>query len=247
MQRGGRRPPSFGKGVAEDLQALQPQLARKSAGTGHKCPGELPGGGSGSTAVAFVVQLHHLEGGGTRTGDGLGTSASPGPQICFMTLVEVPMPPRSPTKHPRSHLRLWELLTPIAEAREATARSAQSPAPLGSRAQHLSRWPGSLHLHMEGQQHGPSPLPSSSSPTPTFLMASICARSLRRRRTQRRRRLVWYIFSAGTQALGLRSGGMVMPYSQPWRQGDTWVKAGEPQHLASPQGPLSTHLQSGAA
>lgn len=58
-------------------------------------------------------------------------------------------------------------------------------------------------------------------------MASICARSLRRSRTQRRRRLVWYIFSAGTQALGLRSGGMVMPYSQPWTEGDAWVKADE--------------------
>ena len=79
-------------------------------------------------------------------------------------------------------------------------------------------------------------------------MASICARSLRRSRTQRRRRLVWYIFSAGTQALGLRSGGMVMPYSQPWGEGDTWVKAGEePPHLASHQGPLFTYTQIGTA
>lgn len=73
-------------------------------------------------------------------------------------------------------------------------------------------------------------------------MASICARSLRRSRTQRRRRLVWYIFSAGTQALGLRSGGMVMPYSQPWGQkGDTRVKRPPTTTPRRPASRLSSH------
>lgn len=30
-------------------------------------------------------------------------------------------------------------------------------------------------------------------------------------------RWTWYIFSAATQDLGLSSGGIVIPYSQPWR------------------------------
>lgn len=49
----------------------------------------------------------------------------------------------------------------------------------------------------------------------TFRRASIFCGSLRRRRIQRRRRLMWYIFSEGTQDFGRRSGGMVRPYSQP--------------------------------
>lgn len=49
----------------------------------------------------------------------------------------------------------------------------------------------------------------------TFLRASIFCWSLRLIRIHLLRRLVWYIFSAGTQDLGRRSGGMVMPYSQP--------------------------------
>lgn len=49
----------------------------------------------------------------------------------------------------------------------------------------------------------------------TFLSASILLRSLLLSLIQRLLLLVWYIFSEGTQDLGRRSGGMVMPYSQP--------------------------------
>lgn len=49
----------------------------------------------------------------------------------------------------------------------------------------------------------------------TFLSASIFSISLRRSRIQRLLRLVWYIFSDGTQDFGRRSGGRVIPYSHP--------------------------------
>lgn len=51
----------------------------------------------------------------------------------------------------------------------------------------------------------------------TFLRASIFCWSRLLKRIQRLLRFVWYIFSDGTQDLGLRSGGMVRPYSQPER------------------------------
>lgn len=49
----------------------------------------------------------------------------------------------------------------------------------------------------------------------TFFKASIFCWSRRLSRIHRLLRLVWYSFSAGTHDLGRRSGGMVMPYSQP--------------------------------
>lgn len=58
--------------------------------------------------------------------------------------------------------------------------------------------------------HGPKTVSPS-----TFLRASIFCWSRRLIRIHRLRRLVWYIFSAGTHDLGRRSGGMGMPYSQP--------------------------------
>lgn len=55
-------------------------------------------GKSSSTVVAFVVQLHHLEGIETRTRDRLGTFASSSPRSCSVALVEVSIPPPQPNQ-----------------------------------------------------------------------------------------------------------------------------------------------------
>lgn len=47
------------------------------------------------------------------------------------------------------------------------------------------------------------------------VLAVVCVKSFLRFLTSLRRLWVWYIFSAATQDLGLVSGGMVIPYSQP--------------------------------
>lgn len=87
----------------------------------------------------------------------------------------------------------------------------------------------------------------------TFLSASVFCISLRRSRIQRLRRLVWYIFSDGTQDFGRRSGGRVIPYSHPTGKskfiveihcGDTEVSGIRLPYLDHPlhaSDPRSTH------
>lgn len=158
--------------------------------------------------MASAVQLHHLE--GSRTGTGADWDP------CQPWLQAQLCPERlhgtgGPRPTPQRGLHPWEMLTPRGKPQRLL------PAPAWGRQ--APKHHEALSMYMGGRGRGHELLPPPSPrPRPTFLMASICARSRRRSRTQRRRRLVWYIFSAGTQALGLRSGGMVMPYSQPWGQ-----------------------------
>lgn len=62
---------------------------------------------------------------------------------------------------------------------------------------------------------GPSGLASSTVTLTLAVLEVLCVKSFLRFRTSLRRLCVWYIFSAATQDLGLLSGGMVIPYSQP--------------------------------
>lgn len=57
--------------------------------------------------------------------------------------------------------------------------------------------------------------PPSTAPLTLAVLAVVWVKSFFRFRTSLRRLWVWYIFSAATQDLGLVSGGMVIPYSQP--------------------------------
>lgn len=162
------------------------------------------GGGRGEGEFpAFPVQWHHLEGSGIGTGwEHRPTPISCTPEHSWM----------SPS-HPASQSIPLEYSPPLG-IRSFPWETMMSPAPnfQGKADPDEARHPPG----------GTGPHPDPVSPFPTFLMASMCSRSRRRSRTQRRRRWVWNIFSAGTQALGLRSGGIVIPYSQPWEEGNTW-------------------------
>lgn len=188
--------------------------------------------------MASAVQLHHLE--GSRTGTGADWDP------CQPWLQAQLCPERlhgtgGPRPTPQRGLHPWEMLTPRGKPQRLL------PAPAWGRQ--APKHHEALSMYMGGRGRGHELLPPPSPrPRPTFLMASICARSRRRSRTQRRRRLVWYIFSAGTQALGLRSGGMVMPYSQPWGQrGHTGEEAPPPpaSHLSSHPSELEQLSQQG--
>jgi hypothetical protein len=65
-----------------------------------------------------------------------------------------------------------------------------------------------------GRKSPPVQLPSAT-PLTLAVLDAVCVKSFLRFRMSLRRLWVWYIFSAATQDLGLLSGGMVIPYSQP--------------------------------
>jgi len=198
----------------------------------------------GSAAVAFAIQLHHLEGSGT--GDRLGTSS---PELLCGT-GGGPRSSPQPNQAPWNTLHLWEMLTPpwLKPQRLLLLRHGDQghQAPKHSRSLQKAKH---LRFHTERRGHVPSLLSPSSSRPPSYLPHGLHLREVPPAEPHPAPSPVGVVHLLSWHpGLGLavrRDGDAVLPALE--RRGHLGEGRRRAPHLAFHEGPLFTYVQVGTA